>query len=131
MKKLKLKAPVAKEWHEQRVVFEWAKLYEGREPRLKLLNASMNGLQVSNPAVIVRAKLCGLKNGYPDIFLPVQAYGFSGLFIELKRVDWKGYLNDDQTWWRMQLKEQNYHVVTCRGAEEAIYQLRLYLDVKE
>ena len=132
--KLTAKSP-RKEWHEQRYIFEWAKLHEGQEPRLALLSGSMNGLQVSNPAIIVRAKLCGLKPGYPDIFLPVQRFPENGLFIELKAKDYKRGKTPtkherNQDWWAAKLRAQNYQVETCCGADAAIAVIKGYLEME-
>lgn len=144
MRALKLKAPPApKEWHEQRVVFEWAKMHEGREPRLKLLNGSMNGLQVANPGIIVRAKMCGLKPGYPDIYLPVIDLGqplightYYGWYCEIKRKHpgWNrcGWdcASPDQIWWRDALSTQGRRVDIAHGADEAIRYLQSYLGMQ-
>lgn len=137
MRTLKLKAPPApKEWHEQRIVFEWAKLHENHEPRLKLLNGSMNGLQVANPGIIVRAKMCGLKPGYPDIDLPVKSNGHIGWYGELKRkhpgwdkCGWK-CASPDQVWWRDALRAEGRRVDIAHGADECIRYLQNYLGIR-
>lgn len=135
-KKLVLKPKVRREWHEQREVFSWAKLHECRYPQLRLLNASMNGLPVRSPRDIMIAKLCGMRPGYPDLFLPVQGYaGCPGLYIELKRRDYRRAKTPTDTerlqdWWREQLEDQGFVVVTCCGAERAIERIKQYLEMQ-
>ena len=126
------------EWHEQRTVFEWAKLMENREPRLKLLNDSMNGLQVNNPGVIMRANLCGMKSGYLDIDLPVwgRQDHTPGLHIEMKQKhkDWISCFwecaSEDQRWWRDILRAQGRRVEVAHGAAEAIAIIKKYLGIE-
>lgn len=130
-----------KEWAEQRKLFDYAKAHEATDPRWKLLNASMNGLQVGNPAIIVRAKLCGLRPGYPDAFLPVaKCHSYPncgrtfGMFVEIKRKhknwvtnNWDCCASDDQRWWRDRLLEQGYEVRLAHGGDEAIAMYEAYL----
>lgn len=129
-KPFKLTAPTPpkyiKEWQEQKLLFSYAKAHEAEDPRWALLNGSMNGLK-STPAAVMMAKLCGLKPGYPDTFLPVVGYASCpGMFVELKRKHpkWETCVwncaTDDQRWWRDRLCEQGYQVEIAHGAEEAI-----------
>jgi hypothetical protein len=136
--KLKPRKPQPpKEWHEQRRVFDWAKEMTPREPRLELLNGSMNGLR-STPAAIWMAKMCGLKPGVPDINLPVIGYaGCPGYYIEQKRMHvgkingWECCATDEQKWWRDHLREQGYKVDISHNAERTIALLKAYLDMEE
>lgn len=57
---------------------------EYKYPELWLLNGSLNGVRLSIGQA-VKAKRCGEKRGFPDIFLPVARKGFHGLAIELKK----------------------------------------------
>lgn len=137
-KPFKLTAPkrppkYEKEWAEQRLLFDYAKAHEAIDPRWKLLNASMNGLR-STPAAIMMAKLCGLKPGYPDTFLPVQGYaGCPGMFVEGKRKHpkWEtcgwNCATDDQRWWRDRLREQGFQVEIAHGYEQWIAYYEAYL----
>lgn len=142
MRKFKLtpdKVQEPKEWQSQRILFDYAKTHEAEDPRWQLLSASMNGLR-STPAAIVMAKMCGLRPGYLDTFLPVPQWGkydrliAHGMFVELKRKH-KGYISwswdccatEEQRWWRDHLREQHYRVELAHGADEAIALYESYL----
>lgn len=143
VKPFKLTAPkkppkYEKEWQEQRKLFDYARAHEAEDPRWKLLNASMNGLR-STPAAIMMAKLCGLRPGYPDTFLPVIGYASCpGIFVEIKRKhakwitnDWDCCATDEQRWWRDRLLMQGYEVRLAHGSEEAIAFYQGYLKGDE
>lgn len=138
-KPFKLTAPkkppaYEKEWAEQRKLFDLAKANEVNDPRWALLNASMNGIR-STPGAIWMAKMCGLRKGYPDTFLPVIGYAnCPGMFVEIKRKhkdwtpwNWNCCATDEQKWWRDQLRQQGYRVELAHGAEEAIALFSSYL----
>ena len=80
---MRLKKTEPSESDEQISLFAWAELNKGRYPELKLLNGSMNGVRLTIGQA-VKAKRCGMKKGYPDLFLPVKRGEHNGLFIELK-----------------------------------------------
>lgn len=127
----KLTAPRALERQEQAALFQWAAVEANRDPRLKLLNASQNGMRTT-PQQAKRAKDCGMKKGYPDVFLPVAAGGWHGLFIELKR---KGGVPSDvskeQREWIWNLVEQDYQAVVAFGWEDAVTLIQEYLGHKK
>ena len=143
MKKLTLKEWLPSEEQEQEAVFAWAKMMEGKEPRLALLNASMNGI-LTNAQFGAKLKRLGRKKGFPDINLPVQKYynvgdvldpdyargpfgdHCAGLYIELKR-EKGGVVSPEQKWWHQQLTEMGYRVEVCKGAKEAIAVITRYL----
>jgi len=134
-KKYKLEEFVATEFSEQVHVVQWARLHENREPRLKLLNASLAGVRLPI-GVAKKCKAAGMKAGYPDLFLPVwrlvgtAAAGlttYGGLYIELKRLK-GGVISKDQTWWIDQLERQGYCVRVAKGAREAIADIKWYLN---
>lgn len=110
-------------------VFKWATLNQRLEPRLWLLNSSQNGL-VSNSYSVQGAKKLGLKNGYPDIFLPASGMFegkiLHGLFIELKKIG--GKATKEQLIWQQKLKEQGYASLIIQGANNAIHAISQYLD---
>lgn len=112
-------------------VFKWATLNQHLEPRLWLLNSSQNGL-VSNSYSVQGAKKLGLKNGYPDIFLPVPGMSESkvlhGLFIELKKIGSKP--TKEQLEWQIKLREQDYASLILFGADDAIRSICYYLNFK-
>jgi hypothetical protein len=130
----KVKTVSPKEWHEQRAVFDWARDNYEREPRLRMLTGSMNGLK-STPRSVAIAKLCGFTVGFPDIFLAVVGYAnCPGLLVELKRQDYKPAKTPTatelaQAWWRDNLRAQGYQVEQCNGAQAAIAVISLYLEM--
>lgn len=129
-KPFKLTAPRALEHQEQAALFQWAAVEARRDPRLKLLNASQNGLPASSIQQAVLAKKCGMKRGYPDVFLPVAARGWHGLFIEMKRRD--GVASDvspEQRQWLADLTEQGYQAVIAFGWEQAARLIEGYLGM--
>ena len=130
MKKLKLKEWIPKEEAEQEHIFTWATMMEGREPRLRLLSASMNGI-LTTAQFGAKLKRLGRKAGFPDLFLPVRGYASCpGLFIELKRRV-GGKVSPEQIAWHDLLEDQGYTVKTCHGAQSAIDTIKQYLDMEE
>ena len=128
-KKLKLKEWLPSEEKEQERVFAWAAMMEGREPRLKLLHASMAGI-LTTPQFGAKLKRLGRKKGTPDLFLPVgHKLEWCGLFIELKRKT-GGVLSSEQQWWLDQLTLQGYRAIRCDGADEAIAAIKEYLGME-
>ena len=71
------------EHDEQKKLFQWARLSEGRWPELALLFAIPNGGK-RHIAVARKLKAEGVKAGVPDICLPVGRGGWNALYIELK-----------------------------------------------
>ncbi len=103
---------------------------ERKEPRLRLLNASLNGMRASSIHQAVAAKKSGMKKGYPDLFLPVPTGVWPGLFIELKRKDGKASdVSKEQRQWIDDLREQGYHAVVCYGWESAAQVIAEYLEM--
>jgi hypothetical protein len=150
-RKRTLKKLAPREWHSQKAVFDWALLmggtpeHPGKYPLLRLLRASMNGIQAA-PGVVARAKLCGLKPGEPDIFLSVPisdtdgmrtsegyrgSYTYHGLYIEQKRRGTKVKEGSLQAWWREQLTSLGYLVLESDSAEKTIRYIKQYLGIKE
>lgn len=120
--------PPALERQEQAALFRLAENRARRDPRWSLLNASLNGLPTTIPQAVL-AKKCGMKKGYPDLFLPVAARGYHGLFIELKRKD--GTPSDvtlEQRAWLDRLSVQGYRASVAFGWEDAANQITAYLD---
>jgi len=127
----RLKAPHVLERVEQEALFQWAAAMERKEPRLRLLNASLNGVRLS-PHQAVMAKKGGMKKGYPDVFLPVEADGCNGLFIEMKRRDGiPSNVTKEQREWLRDLETQGYQALVCFGWEEAAHAIAGYLGMDE
>lgn len=132
---------------EQCVVMTWAALNAGKWPCLRLLYAVPNGAffggevkQLKNgksvPVGAIRARKLkseGLKEGVPDLCLPVPAGKTGrggnfetvshGLYIELKRRT-LGQPSAMQQWWRQCLILMGYRAELCHGAAAAIEMLR-------
>lgn len=138
-KKLKLSEWLPSEETEQIAVFQWAAMMQGKEPRLALLNASMNGI-LTNAHFGAKLKRLGRKKGFPDINLPVPRHKpfdervtthlmadvSYGLYIELKKQS-GGVVSPEQKWWHQQLTEMGYRVEVCKGAKAAIAAIEAYL----
>ena len=128
-RQFRLKAPHVLERVEQEALFRWAAVMERKEPRLRLLNASLNGVRLATHQAVL-AKKGGMRKGYPDVFLPVAAMGYHGLFIEMKRKD--GSASDvkkEQREWLEDLKGQGFHAGVCFGWEEAARLIERYLGM--
>lgn len=71
----------------------------------------------------------GVKRGVPDLFLPVPAGLYHGLFIEMKTET--GRESDSQIWWQAHLQANGYVSVVCRGWRKATEVLLWYLNLKQ
>lgn len=74
----------------------------------------------------VELKREGVSKGFPDLFLPVPAGGYHGLFIEMKRQK-GGAVSKEQKAWLEYLNEAGYKAVVCRGFELAKEAIECYL----
>lgn len=119
-------SPIPTESREQKTLFEWAKLMEGRWPELGLLYHIPNeGKRSRTTGARMRAE--GLRSGVPDICLPVARGGHHGLYIELKRVK-NSRVTKEQLEWISALVAQGYVAAVCRGCDEAISLITDYLN---
>ena len=119
-------SPIPTESSEQKTLFEWAKLMEGRWPELELLYHIPNeGKRSRSTGARMRAE--GLRSGVPDICLPVARGGHHGLYIELKRVK-NSRVTKEQLEWISALVAQGYVAAVCRGCDEAISLITDYLN---
>ncbi|MBC2593754.1 VRR-NUC domain-containing protein [Ruficoccus amylovorans] len=108
----------------QVALFKWAKYASARHPGLKLMFAIPNGgARDAITGAMLKAE--GVKAGVPDIFLPLSAGGFHGLFIELKTA--RGHPTPEQREWLMRLRHRGYATVLCRGLDEALDTITRYL----
>ena len=114
------------EHEEQVAVMAWASVMASRFPALRLLFAVPNGAR-TGMRTAVKLKREGLKAGVPDLFLPAVRCGYSGLFLELKRVK-GGRVSPHQTEWHDALRLAGYAVVVCHGASEAQEVLVAYVS---
>ena len=124
----RLKAPRPMESSEQAAVFQHAALRARTDPRWGMLFAIPNGKAASSIREAVNAKRTGLKRGVPDMFLPVPAGEWHGLFVELKRDGGTpSDLKPEQAEWLRQLREQGYQTVVAYGWKDAIQEIDAYL----
>lgn len=127
--------------HSQQVaLFAWAALETKNYPQLKWLYAVPNGFFASSGQK-GKMKAEGLRDGVPDLFLPVpinldvqdNAYPkCAGLYIEMKREIYRnrkdGGCSEDQLKWLAYLNEAGYKAVVCYSWEEARDQIIGYLN---
>jgi hypothetical protein len=77
---------------------------------MELLFAIPNGGD-RRPSVGASLKAEGVKQGVPDLFLPIPVGFYPGLFVEMKRPS--GLVRDDQLDWHEKLRKQGYAVVVA------------------
>lgn len=124
---LRLTAPQPSEAAEQTALLRWAMIAQRRYPVLRWLLAVPNGLAASSVGAARRMKAQGMKAGVPDLFLPAQAGGYAGLWIEMKRRD-GGKVSKAQAEWHHYLKLAGYKVVVCHGWAVAVNEIKSYLN---
>lgn len=104
------------EFDEQKALFEWAERVQRLYPQLKLMHASLVGVNLT-VTQRARAKAMGVKAGIPDIFLPVARNGFHGLYIQLKAKN--GRASEVQIETIKDLEAEGYCAEICWGWLEA------------
>lgn len=115
---------------EQEAIFKWIRSNQIREPKLQLAYGTLNGVKLSK-MLSVKAKKQGNRKGVPDIVLPAKSHcgEWPGLYIELKRVK-GGKVSQEQKGYHELLRGQGFMAVVCKGHEEAIKTIILYLGFK-
>lgn len=119
---------VPSEYSEQVAIFKRAHLYAKRYPELRFLNGSLNGVRVPI-GLAVKCKKAGMREGYPDLQLPVCRGGYPGLYVELKRIK-GGKIDPAQKDWAEFLTSQGYMHRFCKGCDEAWDVIINYLNLK-
>jgi len=120
-----MKAPSYSEHVEQRALVAWATIQSKTIYELASLFSVPNGAHVSK-AQAGKLKSEGLKAGVPDLFLAIPRRGYSGMFIEMKRVT-GGIVSQSQKEWHRRLSDNGYLVVVCRGFDAAKLEILNYL----
>lgn len=124
------------EHSQQCALFCWAANNQAKYPQLKWMHSSGNGIFTTSGHK-AKEKAAGLKNGVPDICLPMpmqlrQDYCYYGLYIELKipkrRTEKNGGCSDEQLEWLAFLNSQGHKAVVCYGWEEARDVIIKYLE---
>jgi VRR-NUC domain len=114
------------ERREQVALFRWAAMHAGRYPELRLLFAVPNGMPAKSAIAVRKMKAEGLRNGVPDVWLPVRRNSCSGLVLELKVPP--NDLAEDQDWWARELRLHGWWVVApCWGCDHAVAAIVQYL----
>jgi len=113
--------------HEEQVkVIAWAREHESKWPELGLLYAIPNG-GARDRITGAQLKAEGVRPGMPDLCLPVSAYAYNALYIELKSRGPRARVSVAQKKMIKKLENTRNRVDVCRGADEAIKTLTWYL----
>lgn len=121
----------------QAALFCWASMNQLTFPQVRWLYAVPNGF-FGSAGQKAKMKAEGLKNGVPDVFLPVKQYVPNrvvslGLYIELKIPEKKRDIDDlagcseEQVQWIEFLRNEGYKVYVCYGWEDARDKIIEYL----
>lgn len=110
---------------EQEAVISWANWNTGKYPALKWLFHIPNGGK-RDKAEAGRFKAQGVKAGVSDLFLPLAAGGYNGLFIEMKYG--RNKPTEKQLEFMGDMENAGYCCRVAYGAENAIEVLRDYMD---
>lgn len=109
---------------EQEAVFQWAAFNSGKYPELEFMyHVANEGKRTARYGA--ELKRMGLKNGVPDICLPVPRGNYHGLYIEMKVG--RNTPTDAQAKYLNFLTAQGYCAVWCIGADNAINIIKAYL----
>lgn len=100
------------ETQEQKQLIQWCRT----DPRFQFLFHIPNE-SVGGQGWMVRNRQMGVRAGVPDLFYPVPAQGYHGLFIEMKTE--KGRLDPKQKRWIEILEAFGYKCVVAYGWEKA------------
>ena len=110
----------------QAAVIKWTQqpAIRSQWPELALLHYIPNG-GTRDPVEAKHLKQQGVKNGVPDLCLPVPRGRYHGLYIEMKKEN--GTTSPDQEWWGEKLRQLGYAWTVCKGYEAAIAVLQWYM----
>jgi hypothetical protein len=118
---------LASESEIQSTFVAWLRANEAKEPRLALMFAIPNGGRRS-PKTAKTLKAEGVKAGVWDMFLPVAARGYHGLWIEFKKPT--GRFSNAQVEWGCLALGNGYEVADCRSVDDAIHKVKWYLGME-
>lgn len=124
---IKKNKPIAKESVEQKALIRWCDLIGGYPYNL-IYHIPNGGSRHLFEAVNLKKE--GVVSGIPDLFLPVAAKGFHGLYIEMKIKKNSSKLTENQLKWGMLLTKQGYLVMVCYSWIEAAKLLVEYVGIK-
>lgn len=109
------------ESQEQKQLIQWCRT----DPRYQYLFHIPNE-SVGGQGWLVRNRQMGVKAGVPDLFYPVPAQGYHGMFIEMKTKT--GRISKSQAKWIKTLETVGYKCVVAHGWEEARDALINYME---
>lgn len=114
------------EHEEQKNLIKWWSLYSKSEgiPEELLFAIPNGGKRSVQTSRVLQSE--GVRPGVPDLFLAYPCYGFSGLFIEMKRKK-GGHVSEAQKEYIALLEENGYHAIVCNGFDEAREALTTYI----
>ena len=119
------------EAQDQEIVISWSLYYDCLKWLHHVPNgAFLHGNQQQRARQMIKLKKQGVKVGVLDLFLPAARHGYHGLYIEMKRRDGKGRLSPEQKEFSADISEAGYLCVTCNGADEAIAEIKNYMELK-
>lgn len=120
--------PMPTESEEQQALFDWAERLTYLYPELELMYHIPNEGKRSK-AYGAKLRKEGLKEGVPDIHLPVARGQYHSLYIEMKRRS-DSVTSQAQRRWIRNLKRQGNAAYVCHGWEEAVKVIEEYLSLK-
>lgn len=103
---------------EQEAVIQWCDL--NRIPIVHIANEGKRSVVYG--AALKRA---GMRPGFPDLFIPIAANGYHGLFIEMKYG--KNKPTQNQTIWLQILKDAGYATCVRYDSYAAINTIKNYI----
>jgi hypothetical protein len=110
--------------HEMQVAFvEWCRSKDAPPLAMHIFAIPNGGPRRIQTAIALKKE--GVVPGVPDLFLPVPAGGFHGLFIEMKTK--KGRVSVAQKNMRDMLNRHGYKAIVCRSFESAKAEVEKYL----
>ena len=120
---------IPSEHDEQVQLITWARLNAWKYPELKMLLAIPNGGH-RHKSVAGKLRAEGVRAGVPDLFLPVPAGDYCGMWVEMKRRK-RSTTSPEQKEWIAALLANHYHVIVAKGWEEARDGIEEYLALIE
>ena len=114
---------IPSEHDEQVILFQEMALRAKQDPRWGKAFAIPNG-GLRNIVVAKKLKAEGVRAGTPDIFIPVPAGPYCGMFLEMKRR--AGGVVSSEQWAFMNSMHPHYFTAVGYGAADAIERIATY-----
>jgi VRR-NUC domain len=112
------------EWIEQVIVCEWLKQ---KHPHVLFWHTPNEGM--IPPQYRKKLLQMGLLSGVSDLFFPAGNKGYSGLVVEMKRLD--GKVSKPQKDFIDKMRLLNYFSLACYGSDEAIEIIRWFYELQD